>query len=146
MAELGEPEPPSAAFASIELPAGDATAPALDPFDLAEDATPDEPSTTESSLSDPAKAAATAIEAVQLESAAAEPEAVKTADFQEEATAPAAAEADDELGLRIPEGFAITRYADDSLAHDIFSMTIDSLGRVVVSGPGYVKILVDTDN
>ena len=39
----------------------------------------------------------------------------------------------------------LTRFADDSLAHDIFSMTIDSLGRVVVSGPGYVRILVDSD-
>jgi putative membrane-bound dehydrogenase-like protein len=53
---------------------------------------------------------------------------------------------DEELGITIPEGFTVTRYADDSLAHDIFSMTVDSLGRVVVSGPGYVKILVDSDN
>ena len=33
----------------------------------------------------------------------------------------------------------------DSLAHDIFAMTIDSFGRVVVSGPGYVRILEDQD-
>lgn len=59
---------------------------------------------------------------------------------------PAAAETNGDLGLTVPEGFTITRYADDSLAHDIFSMTIDSLGRVVVSGPGYVKILVDADH
>ena len=60
--------------------------------------------------------------------------------------APSSAGADEDLGLTVPEGFTVTRYADDSLAHDIFSMTIDSLGRVVVSGPGYVKILVDSDN
>jgi putative membrane-bound dehydrogenase-like protein len=52
---------------------------------------------------------------------------------------------DDGVGLAVPAGFKVTRFADDSLAHDIFSMTIDSLGRVVVSGPGYVKILVDKD-
>ncbi|MBI5757471.1 MAG: c-type cytochrome [Planctomycetales bacterium] len=59
--------------------------------------------------------------------------------------APIAKAADDEIGVRVPEGFQVTRYADDSLAHDIYSMTVDSLGRVVVSGPGYVKILIDTD-
>jgi len=53
---------------------------------------------------------------------------------------------EEDLGLTVPEGFTVTRYADDSLAHDIFSMTIDSLGRVVVSGPGYIKILVDGNN
>src|SRR5262249_28063900 len=60
--------------------------------------------------------------------------------------APTSDSADEDLGLTVPEGFAVTRYADDSLAHDIFSMTIDSLGRVVVSGPGYIKVLVDSDN
>ncbi|MCH9652796.1 MAG: HEAT repeat domain-containing protein [Planctomycetes bacterium] len=48
-------------------------------------------------------------------------------------------------GLKVPEGFRATLYADDELAHDIYSMTIDSLGRVVVSGPGYVRILIDAD-
>lgn len=56
------------------------------------------------------------------------------------------AEPVEEIGLKVPEGFTATKFADDSLAHDIFSMTIDSLGRVVVSGPGYVKILVDGDH
>ena len=59
--------------------------------------------------------------------------------------APIAMAADDEIGVRVPEGFQVTRYADDALAHDIYSMTVDSLGRVVVSGPGYIKILIDTD-
>jgi len=49
------------------------------------------------------------------------------------------------LGVRVPDEFVVTRYADDELAHDIYSMTIDSQGRVVVSGAGYVKILIDAD-
>jgi len=50
-----------------------------------------------------------------------------------------------ELGVRVPDGFEVTLFADDDLAHDIFSLTVDSLGRVVVSGPGYVRILLDRD-
>ena len=48
--------------------------------------------------------------------------------------------------LEVPDGFQVTLYADDDLAHDIFSMTIDSKGRVVVAGAGYVRILVDSDD
>lgn len=59
---------------------------------------------------------------------------------------PAKVESDEDLGLVVPDGFTVTRYADDTLAHDIFAMTIDTQGRVVVSGPGYVRILVDSDN
>ncbi len=51
----------------------------------------------------------------------------------------------EDLGIRVPEGFEVTRYADDALAHDIYSMTIDAKGRVVVAGAGYVKILHDDD-
>jgi putative membrane-bound dehydrogenase-like protein len=54
--------------------------------------------------------------------------------------------ADDADQLQAPRGFVVTQYADDRLAHNIFSMTIDALGRVVVSGPGYVRILVDADH
>ncbi|HTM52730.1 MAG TPA: c-type cytochrome [Pirellulales bacterium] len=50
-----------------------------------------------------------------------------------------------DLGLTVPQGFEVSLFADDALAHDIFSMTIDSHGRVVVAGAGYVKILEDTD-
>ena len=50
-----------------------------------------------------------------------------------------------DLGLKVPEGFEVTHYADDDLAHNIYSMTLDALGRVVVAGPDYVKILEDTD-
>jgi len=47
--------------------------------------------------------------------------------------------------IRVPEGFEVSLYADDALAHDIFSMTIDAEGRVVVAGLGYVKTLHDDD-
>ena len=51
----------------------------------------------------------------------------------------------DGVGVRVPEGFQATLFADDDLAHDIYSMTIDSLGRVTVSGAGYIRILIDAD-
>ena len=57
-------------------------------------------------------------------------------------TARAASPAD---GVRVPAGFEATLYADDDLAHDVYAMTVDSLGRVVVSGAGYVRILIDDD-
>ena len=56
------------------------------------------------------------------------------------------APADDALGVRVPDGFEVSLYADDELAHDIYSMTVDAFGRVVVSGAGYVRILIDADN
>jgi putative membrane-bound dehydrogenase-like protein len=58
---------------------------------------------------------------------------------------PAGADDGAPIGLKVPPGFTITRFADDSLAHDIFSMTTDTAGRVVVSGQGYVRILIDDD-
>jgi len=51
----------------------------------------------------------------------------------------------DELGVQVPEGFEVTEFANDELAHDIYSMTIDSKGRVVVASAGYIKILIDSD-
>ena len=47
--------------------------------------------------------------------------------------------------LSLPDGFELSLYADDELAHDIYSLTIDSEGRVVVSGTGYVRMLLDKD-
>ncbi|MCA9034728.1 MAG: c-type cytochrome [Planctomycetaceae bacterium] len=49
-------------------------------------------------------------------------------------------------GISVPDGFRVSLYADDDLAHDIHSLSIDSQGRVVVSGPGYIRILIDEDN
>ncbi len=48
-------------------------------------------------------------------------------------------------GLRVPEGFEVTEFADSKLANDVYTLTIDPKGRVVVSGRGYVRILVDDD-
>lgn len=61
---------------------------------------------------------------------------------EEQSAAPATATVD---GIQVPAGFHVELYADDDLAHDVHSMTIDSKGRVVVSGPGYIRILLDTD-
>jgi putative membrane-bound dehydrogenase-like protein len=54
-----------------------------------------------------------------------------------------AASGAENLGFKVPPGFAVSLYADDDLAHDIYSMTIDAKGRVAVAGRGYVKILHD---
>lgn len=51
-----------------------------------------------------------------------------------------------DLPFEVPEGFKVSVFADDDMATNIYSMTIDSRGRVVVSGPGYVKILHDDDH
>lgn len=45
----------------------------------------------------------------------------------------------------LPAGFRIELYAGDELAHDIFSMTLDAMGHLVVAGPGYIKTLFDDD-
>ena len=48
-----------------------------------------------------------------------------------------------QLGLRVPDGFEVSEYAGSELANDIFCMTIDGRGRVVVSGRGYTRVLAD---
>jgi putative heme-binding domain-containing protein len=50
-----------------------------------------------------------------------------------------------ELGLRIAAGFEITRFADHGLAPDVYSMTLDPEGQVVISSRGYIKRLLDSD-
>lgn len=49
-------------------------------------------------------------------------------------------------GLRVPAGFEVSEFADNKLANDIFTLTLDPRGRVVVSGPGYVRLLLDEKN
>ncbi len=49
------------------------------------------------------------------------------------------------LGLRVARGFRVTQYADADLANDIYAMTLDSRGNVVVTGQGYIKTLFDRD-
>jgi putative membrane-bound dehydrogenase-like protein len=46
--------------------------------------------------------------------------------------------------VRLPAGFRLSLYADETLADDIQAMTLDRLGRVVVTAPGYVKTLHET--
>jgi putative heme-binding domain-containing protein len=58
------------------------------------------------------------------------------------AAAPAAAPAP-VTDLKLPPGFTAKLYADHPLAPDIYTMTIDDDGRVLVAGPGYVRVLVD---
>lgn len=48
-------------------------------------------------------------------------------------------------GFKVPAGFEVTVFAGDDLAHDIYSMTTDAQGRIVVAGRRYVKVLHDTD-
>lgn len=48
--------------------------------------------------------------------------------------------------LQVPEGFRVTKFAGDDLATNIFSMALDPEGRVVVSGPGYIRRLIDRDS
>ena len=47
--------------------------------------------------------------------------------------------------LTVPDGFRAVEFAGDDLAHDVFCITHDAAGRVVVSGPGFVKRLIDDD-
>ncbi|MES2790622.1 MAG: PVC-type heme-binding CxxCH protein [Planctomycetota bacterium] len=60
-------------------------------------------------------------------------------------TAATPVQAQQALGVTVPEGFQVDLYADDDLAHDIYSLTVDARGRVVVAGKGYVRILIDED-
>jgi putative membrane-bound dehydrogenase-like protein len=51
----------------------------------------------------------------------------------------------DDLGIRIAKGFKVTLYSDSTLANDIYAMTLDSKGRVVVTSQGWIKILEDSN-
>lgn len=50
-----------------------------------------------------------------------------------------------ELGLQVVDGFRVTLFAGPELADDIQAMTFDARGRVIVTGPGYIKTLMDAD-
>jgi putative membrane-bound dehydrogenase-like protein len=47
----------------------------------------------------------------------------------------------EELGLRVAPGFKVSLYSGPDVANDIFAMTLDSRGRVVVTSQGWIKIL-----
>lgn len=48
-------------------------------------------------------------------------------------------------GLRCLEGFEISQYADETLVPDAVRLAVDPKGRIVVSGPGYIRVLIDDD-
>lgn len=48
--------------------------------------------------------------------------------------------------LKLPPGFSARLYADNPVAPDTYTMTIDDAGRVLIAGRGYVRVLVDADN
>lgn len=50
-----------------------------------------------------------------------------------------------ELPLIAPPGFRVTEFVTDRQAHDIFCLTFDPQGRLVVSGPGYIRVITDQD-
>lgn len=76
--------------------------------------------------------------------ASATPKPVKPEPVTPEPAKPAAVVPVSEM-LTVPDGFEVTEFAGDDLAHDIFCLTVDALGRVVVAGPGYVRILIDSN-
>lgn len=53
--------------------------------------------------------------------------------------------AEEDAPFFLPPGFKAEPFAGDELAHDIYSLTINGEGNVVVSGPGYIKVLHDDD-
>src|SRR2546429_1980572 len=50
-----------------------------------------------------------------------------------------------QLGVSLAPGFRISVYAGPDLANDIYAMTLDAAGNVVVTSQGYIKKLYDTD-
>ena len=50
-----------------------------------------------------------------------------------------------DFGVRIPPGFRISLFSGPELANDIYAMTLDSAGNVVVTSQGYIRTLRDTD-
>jgi len=48
-------------------------------------------------------------------------------------------------GVKVPDGFEIIKVAGDDLATNVFCMAVSPGGEAFVSGPGYIKALVDSD-
>ncbi|MEY2409941.1 MAG: hypothetical protein QOF48_2611 [Verrucomicrobiota bacterium] len=48
-----------------------------------------------------------------------------------------------QLGVRLPRGFRVTLFSDAEMANDIYAMTLDARGNVVVTSQGYVRTLLD---
>ena len=58
---------------------------------------------------------------------------------------PSPVRGEDDSPFTVPDGFSVQKVADDAMVHDCFCMTLDGLGRPIVSGPGYIRTLVDDD-
>ena len=58
---------------------------------------------------------------------------------------PPLSQADSGASIKVQNGFTATQYAGPNLADDIYSMTLDAQGQVVVSGRGYIRTLHDTN-
>ena len=52
----------------------------------------------------------------------------------------------EQFRLLDPDTFTVEQAADTPLAHDIYSMCLDAQARVLVSGPGYIRRLVDAND
>ncbi len=51
-----------------------------------------------------------------------------------------------DTGIDVADGLTIRLVADDDLVPDCTTVTVDSLGQVVASGPGYIRALIDNNN
>ncbi len=51
-----------------------------------------------------------------------------------------------QVPVELPEGFSIEKVAGNDLVPDASAMTVDRSGSPVVSGPGYVRRLIDSDD
>ena len=45
--------------------------------------------------------------------------------------------------FKVPTGFEVQQFSTDAQATNIINMTVDSKGRVIAAGPGYLRALVD---
>ncbi|MCS7016716.1 MAG: HEAT repeat domain-containing protein, partial [Gemmatales bacterium] len=50
---------------------------------------------------------------------------------------------DRQAAFRLPKGFVMELFADEMLANDIYAMTLDEQGHVIVTSAGYIKRLQD---
>ncbi len=50
-----------------------------------------------------------------------------------------------QIDVQLPPGFQIEKIAGNDLATDIYCLAVNSRGDVLVSGPGYIRKLIDAD-
>ena len=47
--------------------------------------------------------------------------------------------------IRVPVGFDVTQVAGDELVTNVFSLAVSPQGEIFVAGPGYIKVLIDSN-